>query len=158
MFVVGAFMLAYNGHSRPEWWAGKAAALAAVCIALFPTTCDTCEPGLVSTVHYVAAVILFSILAYFCLGPFRKDTKGQAGKKGRRSKIYFVCGWTIILCMVVAALLKAVLPNHLADAIQVTYWAELVALVAFGIAWIVASKVIPQLADDKEALHLFTAR
>lgn len=154
MFVIGAFLLAYNGHSRPEWRAAKAAALAAVCVALFPTACDTCEVGWVSWVHFIAAATLFSILAYFCLGPFRKDTKGQPGKRGRRARIYFACGWTIIACMAGAALLKLVLPGDVAASLPVLYWAEAIALLAFGVAWVVSGKVIAPLVDRKDALPM----
>ena len=155
LFVVGAFLWAYNGHTPSEGNASRVAALAALCVAVFPTTCSDCQATPVSWIHYIAAVILFSILAYFCLGPFRERTKGQPGKKGRRAKIYFVCGWTIILCMLAAVLAKAVLPADLADKLEVTFWAEAIALVAFGVAWITAGKFIPLLVDDSEALRVF---
>jgi hypothetical protein len=44
----------------------------------------------------ISAFILFSILTYFCLGPFRKNTKGKGGKKGRRSIIYLICGLIMV--------------------------------------------------------------
>jgi len=155
LFVVGAFLWAYNGHTPSEATASKVAALAALCVAVFPTTCSDCQVTLVSWVHYIAAVVLFSILAYFCLGPFRERTKGQPGKKGRRAKIYFICGWVMVLCMVAAVLAKLVLSPELMDRLEITFWAEATALVAFGVAWITAGKFIPPLVDESEALRLF---
>jgi len=39
--------------------------------------------------------------------------------------------------------------------LNITYWAEAIALVAFGVAWIVAGKIISPLVDKDEALRLF---
>lgn len=149
MFVIGALMLAYNGHRPRESVASKIAGLAAVIVALFPTACDDCVDDLNAKIHFVAAVVLFGILAYFCFGPFRQNTKRQPGKKGRRSKIYFLCGIVIVLCLASAIILKWFFPE-LADAIDAFYWAETVALIAFGIAWVVAGKTIPSLLVDKQ--------
>jgi hypothetical protein len=38
---------------------------------------------------------------------------------------------------------------------RITYWGEAIALVAFGVAWIVAGKYIPLFVDKEEELHLF---
>ena len=148
MFVIGALMFAYNGHTKPQMGAAKIAALAAVCVALFPTACDTCEADRNATVHFVAAAVLFLILAYFCFGPFRQNVKGQPGKKGRRSKVYFACGAAILICLATALLLKRFFPEF-ANATDALFWAETFALIAFGIAWIVAGKTIPSPLVDK---------
>ncbi len=154
LFVVSAFLIAYNGHTSSEAWASKAASIAAVVAALNPTSCDSCTPELQSRIHYYAAVIFFGILAYFCLGPFRKNTKGQKGKKGRRAKIYFICGWIIIICMLTMGLAKLTLSDQIRDSLYITYWGELIALWAFGVAWMVAGKVFRPLVDDEEALRI----
>jgi uncharacterized membrane protein len=152
LFVVSAFLLAYNGHTLKEAWASKIASFAAMVVAIYPTSCELCEPDIKSIIHYIAAAIFFSILAYFCLGPFRKNTRGQTGKKGRRAKIYFICGWIIIICMLIMGISKFTLPAEVQDSIYITYWGESVALWAFGVAWMVAGKVIPLLVDEEEAL------
>lgn len=84
LFIIATLMLGYNGHppgkNAKKWinekWASKAAAIAAFGVALFPTTCEKCEgvctrcsTDSISIVHYISAVILFAIIAYFCLGP-----------------------------------------------------------------------------------------
>lgn len=155
LFVVSAFLWAYNGHSLNEAMASKIASLAAVSIAIFPTACDGCETDLISSIHYGAAATLFVILAYFCFGPFRQNTKGKKGKTGRRSKIYYVCGWIMVGCIVFMLVTQITLPAETIKALSVTYWAELIALIAFGIAWIVAGKILPPLVDKSEALQLF---
>ena len=40
------------------------------------------------------------------------------------------------------------------DATTIIYWVELIALSAFGVAWIVAGKVLKILTDDKDLLRL----
>jgi len=154
IFVVSAFMLAYKGHTTTEAWVSTVACIAAAVAALFPTNCNTCAPDLASRIHYFAAAVLFGILAYFCLGPFRKNTKGQGGKKGRRAKIYWVCGWAIVACMLTIGIAKYILPEEAIKTIRVTYWAEVLALDAFGVAWMVAGKVFKPLVDDEEALKI----
>ena len=153
MFVVSVLLLAYNGHTDKQKIASKLAALTAVLVALFPTSCNTCPTSIVSVIHYSAAVLLFLILSYFCLGPFRKDTKGKSGKKGRRGRFYFVCGWVMLLALLGAVVGNLVLPEDLASSLQITYWAETVALFAFGVAWTVASKFSTFLAEEDEILR-----
>ena len=155
LFVVSAFLWAYNGHTLKEKFASKAASLAAVLVALFPTACIGCKSDLRSMIHTFAAVGLFSILAYFCFGPFRKNTKGRGGKKGRRSKIYFACGCVMILGMLLGATTFIPQLEAYSERFSLLFWGEAIALGAFGVAWITAGKVIPILVDKEEALPLF---
>jgi len=155
LFIVSAFLWAYNGHSLKEALASKAASLAALFVAIFPTSCDHCETNIVSITHYVAAVIFFSILAYFCFVSFRQHIKGLKGKKGLRSKIYFVCGLIMVGCMLIIFVQEFILPDETMKSLNVTFWAEAIALGAFGVAWIVAGKYFSLIVDKDEALQLF---
>jgi hypothetical protein len=154
--VVGAFLWAYNGHTPTESKASKSASLAAISVAVFPTACDNCQSNLVSAIHAVSAVVLFSILAYFCFGPFRDKTKGMAGKKGRRSRIYLACAWIMVGCMLVEVLATITLSRETLHAMRITFLTETTALGAFGFAWIVAGKYFSPFVDKDEALHLFS--
>lgn len=154
LFVIGALLLAYNGHTSQEKLVSKGASLAAIIVALFPTNCKGCDPDIKSVIHYIAAVILFSIIAYFCLGPFRKNTKGQKGKKGRRAIIYLVSGLIIVGSMMGIGAAELILSEEIKNALAITFVGEFVALWAFGVAWIVAGKVLPALADEEDRLML----
>lgn len=153
LFVVSAFLFAYNGHSSKESIASKAASLAAISVALFPTSCNDCMPDITTTLHLLSAALLFSILTYFCFVPFRNNTKGQPGKKGLRSKIYFACGWIMIGCMLSILLGKLILTEDEMKAIRLMFLAEATSLCAFGFAWIVSGKYFRLFADDDEALR-----
>jgi len=166
LFIVGAFLWAYNGHSSPQKYSSKVAGIAACFIAIFPTACHlcgtenppsscvSCETTLVSIVHYISAGILFGVLAFFCLGPFRKNTKGKSGNKGRRAKIYFICGVLMLACIAVAAAANWLLDEAQVKVLRITYWAEFVAMMAFGIAWFTAGKWI-LFVDKEDAVKLF---
>ncbi len=155
LFVVGSFLFAYNGHTEVESLASKIASVAAVFVASFPTACDGCQTGVVSIVHYAAATVLFSILAYFCFVPFRKGIKKQGGRKARRNVIYLACGSVMIGCMVVIFAANNMMPEELVQKLRVTYFGEAVALMAFGVAWIASGKTFRLIADDDELYHPF---
>lgn len=155
LFVVSAFFLAYNGHSMPQAVASKVAAVAAAGVAIFPTS-KTCEPSTwASAAHTVAAFLLFSILVFFCLGPFRAKTWGLSGKKSRRAILYVVCGLLMIGAMLVGAYGLFAMGCDARAESRILYWVETVALTAFGVAWFVAGKWLRILADEDEALTLF---
>lgn len=146
LFVVGSFLLAYEGHTARQSKLSKLAALAAVCVALFPTTAAGQETNTNSIIHYAAAACLFGILTIFCFIFFRKDTQGKAGGKGRRSKVYFTCGVVMSLCMI-GLVLNAI--GVIGQIPNVVYWLESFALYAFGVAWIISGKMIPYFQNDQ---------
>lgn len=155
LFFIGAFLFAYNGHSTRQKWASKAASFAAVMAAVFPTSCDTCESDLTSTTHFAAAIVLFGTIAYFCLGPFRKralDKKTMEGR--RRATIYIICGSIILGCMVGIGAAEIAVPDATRKSLAITFWGELIALWAFGIAWFTAGKVLPPLVEEDKRLIL----
>jgi len=155
LFVVAALMFAYNGHTNKESLASKGAGLSAVLVALFPTSSVPCVSSQSSIIHGIAAVTLFLILMYFCFGPFRENTKGKGGKKGVRAKLYFLCGMVMLAAMLVGLISKLVFSCETVDEWNITYWVEAIALGAFGLAWIVAGKIIPIIVDEQESLKIF---
>jgi len=154
LFIVSAFLWAYNGHSKTQSYMSKIAAVSAIFVAVFPTVRDNCETSTTSVIHYVSAFILFSILTYFCLGPFRKNTRGKGGKKGRRSIIYLICGLIMFASMLGIGIGEIALSDELMATLRITYWAETIALFSFGCAWMVAGKYFKPLVDKDEELYL----
>jgi len=155
LFIVGSFLFAYNGHYDSQSKLSKAAAIAAILVAIFPTSCAGCPSSIVSYIHFISAITLFSILAYFCFVIFRIKTKGQPGKKGRRSKIYLTCGLIMVACMLVMLIsFKLLTPEEL-DHSRIIFFGEGIALIAFGVAWIVSGKSFKFVADEEEIFHPF---
>lgn len=171
--IVGALMFAYKGNpiaEKPkirlsEAQASKIASITALLVAFFPT-----EPGenetfitpivpysdLTPIIHYIAAGILFSILAYFCLFVFRKDIKDKGGKKSLRSKIYFACGWGIVISIVTLVVCRFIFKIEVTPVIglPITLVGEWIALWLFGTAWIISGKWNRLIADKDEILRL----
>jgi len=179
LFVVSAFLFSYNGFHSDKYpnsqvsqsRLSKLAGACAAIVALFPTTCkeqwisEVTEIGTglckskpyldflpVGAIHTGAAVVLFIILAIFCLHYFQIGTKGEGGKKERRSRVYRLCGWTMVGAMIVGAI------NFVAEWLgwyggsvsKVMFFVELVCLIAFGIAWLVVGKQLSYFASDEE--------
>ena len=189
LFIVGALLLAYNGRPHPplegaesiivrlirkllnvdalseERVVSSIGAVAAIGAALYPTACDKCGADQKSVIHYIAAVILFFTIAYFCLSVFRTrakakakdkaehDLEAQPGKKQQlRANIYLASGWGIVACMLGAGVAQLTLTQEVRTALAITYWAETVALFLFGFSWLTASRIIPWLVDKDEQL------
>lgn len=161
LFIVGSFLFAYNGYTTTQSVTSKIASLAAILAAVCPTKCETCQWSIIAIVHYCSATTLFSVLAYFCLGPFSQKAEGKkfTHKKAKRRKIiYQLCGYSMIVCMVTAAIsigVQLFLPGNKIETLRLTYWAEAVALVAFGVAWMTASRFSQWFAEEEERLRLF---
>jgi len=157
LFVIGTLFVAYKGHRPIEDWMANFGAVAAFVAALFPTSCDICEPTRISTIHLIAGATLFLVIAYFCLGPFRQRATDQSKTKPnpkamRRVRVYSVCGWLIILSILCIGIAQFTLAAAVMNAWSVTFLGELIAMWAFGSAWLVASKILPQFADKDERL------
>ncbi len=160
--VVGAFLFAYNGHTLRQASFSKAASIAAFLVAFNPTSenqrCDGCDIEATTIIHFTAAFILFLILICFCFFFFwmgKNGTRGAVGKKGRRSKVYITCGFIMI-----GAILSVPITDLIETMFSVSvpwqklFWAEGIALVAFGVAWIVSGKSFKLIADEDELLSL----
>jgi hypothetical protein len=151
LFAIGAFLLAYNGHFFYESIASKLAASGAFIGAVAPTDCrapqlsDFCQYDHLivdyPTIHLVAAGVMFLVLIYFCLGCFRKRAwmKYKADPSNvwarNRAWLYSVCGAIMILALLAGEVIPLVIGHKPFGLVLVT---EMLALFAFGIAWLVA--------------------
>jgi hypothetical protein len=149
LFAIAAFLLAYNGLSATEMILSKVAATAALGVALFPCDCGG-HPALVPYVHGASAAMMFLILAYFCYAFFRRARKKGYPQAKARSAIYAGCGTAILLAIVVLAIdtfSRGVLSRGVP---RLVFYGESVALVAFGISWLTASRTLPLLTRRDE--------
>ena len=148
LWVLGVFLFFYQYRPRQpsasrsqrqaiqsgaaDAWLGKAAGLAAVFVALFPTTppsASLAQPPEIGMVHGIAAAILFIGLSLFPLLLFSQSRA--------RGHVYRRYGWTMIalLLLVVA---YAFAPDRLRDTLapwRPILVLETLLIVVFGASW-----------------------
>jgi hypothetical protein len=153
LFATAALLLAYNGASTKEMLSSKVAAAASLVVALFPCACNG-HNELLPGAHGFAAAVMFLVLAYFCYSFYRRARlKGHAQAKAR-AFVYAACGSVIGLSIVVLAVdhfshggLRALDP-------RLTFHGEYSALVAFGVSWLTASRMLPVITAKNERLSI----
>lgn len=148
--AIAVFLMSYRGYERQDDIAGDLACVFALGIALFPTTPNagaTSQDRIVGALHLFFAVCFFLTLAFFSLVLFRKTRPNMAPtlKKVQRNIVYTVCGYTILVCLLIAvvAFMSNDLPIKRLDPV---FWLEATAIVAFGVSWLTKGEAI--LKDD----------
>ncbi len=92
-------------------------------------------------------------LAFFALILFTKSAPGvePTPQKRARNRIYRLCGWAIVASIAVIAITKAAqgfLDVTLLPA-QSVFWLESVAVIAFGVSWLVKGEALGILVDQE---------
>jgi amino acid transporter len=110
MCATAVFLLSYRGYERTDDIAGDIAGVCALGTALFPTTPHvdvTPQYTWEGVLHLSFAAVFFLTLAFFCLFLFRKTdpTKPPTRRKLQRNAVYTVCGYTILICLGLIAVL-----------------------------------------------------
>lgn len=148
LFVVGFFLLSYKGYTRADNIAGTLACIFAVGTTLFPTRSHDplVSNATIGTIHDIFAGLLFLTLTYFALCLFTKtDPSRSPGKKKLlRNKIYKLCGYTMLVSILLIAV-HQFLPDAVRESLKAytpVFWLETSAVLAFGISWIVKGKAI----------------
>lgn len=154
LFAIGAFLLAYNGRSTFEMVIAKIAAVSSVGVALFPCVCDDNYTPSYPALHVISSVLMFSILAIFCYRFFKRAyDKGHTHARVR-AVIYALCGLMIVLAMIAIAADFA-LDHSLSEKITgFVFYGEATALMSFGVAWLVASRILPVITRMNERVSL----
>lgn len=140
LFVLGFFLMSYKGPMPIDNRVANAGCIAALGVALFPTTfCTGCW---VHTLHFVFALLLFSVFIFFSIYLFRKTNpdKKMTTEKKYRNRVYLICGIIMILCILGIAVSFYLLDDSISKKYHLVYWFESLALVSFGISWITKSE------------------
>jgi cation transport ATPase len=154
LFAIAAFLLAYNGFSRTDMLLSKLAAVAALGVALFPCECGK-QIEAVPYVHYISATTMFLILVYFCYSFYRIARSKGHKEANRRSCVYVACGIAIILSILTIAsdkLFGGILSSKIP---RLIFYGESTGLIAFGLSWFTASRVLPGLTRQDERFSPF---
>lgn len=150
LISIAALFLAYNGTNKTEFYLSKIGSVASFLIATFPSGGNT------STVHGIASVIMFSILAILCyqfnksaLAVYKRNPEKYLQAKSR-ARIYKTCGIVIVIAMILVAI-------NFPPIARLVFYCESAGLLAFGVAWLVASKIIPvnALSHPEERISIF---
>ena len=162
--------LAVMGRKHEEDLVSTIGGLAAFFVALCPTACDTCCADMNARIHYVAAVVLFLTVAYFCFFAFLRSVSSKLGltegvftflgstkkaqikdkKKVLRGRVYVTCGSLIAFTMLVLLVVQSTAPEITIKTFRITFWGETVALSLFGIAWTTAFQFRCMRDEDEE--------
>lgn len=146
LFAIASFLLAHNGKTKNEMILSKVAAAAGFGVALFPCDCGH-DPNVVPYVHGLSAAAMFIVLAYFCLAFYRRTRSKGHPRAKVRGAIYIACG-LVITAAILALAIDFFLDHRFSTGTSFIFWGEAVALVAFGLAWLLASKVLPVLTEE----------
>jgi len=155
LFAIFAFLLAYNGRSTHQMVLSKIAAFAAIGVAMFPCNCGS-HAEIIPYVHGTSAAVMFLILAIFCYLFFRRAWDKGHMQARFRAYIYAICGITIaasILIISIDNFSGGIISTRIS---RLTFYGERAGLIAFGIAWLSASRFLPLLTRKEERFSLFS--
>ena len=157
LIAIALFLFFYSGPAWADRMAASSAAICSCIVAFCPTSsycsqCPSCNFILlqpyppVTFLHYAAALLLFLILAFFCLFLFTRTHVDQipTPQKIRRNYIYRCCGVLILVSLLVLAAAEfRWFPswNWMNNWHHLVLAGETVALTAFGISWLIKGAV-----------------
>ena len=152
------FLIVYKGYDKRDALWTNAAGILALGIAFLPTNDDSADSCAIihlpysttrNMVHYTCAASFFLSLAYISLFLFTKSTGVKTKQKIKRNRVYRVCGVTIIIAIALIALYGLI---HQAGSrlsrIKPIFWLETIALLAFGISWLVKGGLVLEDEDN----------
>ncbi len=140
--AVALFMFFYCGYNKTDARLGNIAGVLALGVAWFPVTPHG-EVDIIGMVHYLSAALLFGVFAIFSLLQFTKTDPGSppTPQKLKRNIVYRTSGIVIILCILLMGLYSLFLKEHYTIPLFI-FWGETIALLAFGISWLVKGEAV----------------
>ena len=143
--AIGVFLFAYCGYDRWDNMLTNSAGIFAIGVALFPTA--PVNPSArgrdIGYLHLACAGLLFTVLAVIALWQFTKtEPHGErTAQKKKRDLVYRACGIAIAVCLVLVPIESLVIGAPI-QRFHPLLWLEAVAVVAFGIAWLVKGQAV----------------
>jgi drug/metabolite transporter (DMT)-like permease len=152
--VVGAFLISYKGFDSTDSRASNLAGVAAICVAAFPCQSRLAGPKLgifqlpqnwSNHVHVLAAAVLFVTLAGISAFLFTKTDappNAMTDQKKSRNVVYRTCAVVMALALLEIAAASLLLTEAKQDLYRTTLLGEAVALLAFGVSWLIKGEMI----------------
>ena len=142
--VIASFLICSRGYDLSDEITGYLAGAFTFGVALFPSVNPRNAEHTrlqidIQYAHTVFAALMFLALAYFCLFLFRKTSPGKrlTRRKRHRNAIYVICGLVIAFCNAVMISLNFKTVARLLQPIDPLFGCESLALMAFGVAWLI---------------------
>jgi len=132
--AIGLFMFFYRGYNELDNWAGNLCGFFAIGIALFPTA-QTGPNNFTAIVHFICAALFFITLSFFSIFLFTRKESEPSKRKLIRNNIYVACGSVMLACML-AIIVWFIIFGTNDQKTDFVFWAETIALFAFGISWL----------------------
>ena len=153
--AIGVFLFAYRGYDSWDNILTNSAGIFAIGVALFPTAPvnPSAQGRDIGYVHLACAGLLFAVLALISFWLFtRTDQRiGRTKRKKIRDLIYRGCGIVIALCLALVPIESLVIGAPI-QGIHPLLWLEAIAVVAFGISWLVKGETILKDKPSGEAV------
>lgn len=165
--LVGVFLILYT----KDFVLSTIAGMAALSVVFFPTSQLLLDCAIVTIpsngfregFHYVSAVVFLVILMYMTLRHFTKPDQEDIDINHIEVDykwVYQVCGIIMLLALLVLGFrfYMSLNEKQFADLItwyedhKLTFWMEVVALEAFGIAWLVKGRKTIKMSQYRAAL------
>jgi len=155
LIAFGLFLLSYRGYDKKEDELigdniiTNIAGIMAFFVALIPTACAECPAEIPNghhdlvrnSIHLISAGLFIVIMGYMSFFQFTKSDKTDSLTK-KRNRLFRTCG-VVIWLAVLALVLKFAIDFYAFD--NFVFWCEAVALLSFGIAWLVKGKSLTRL-------------
>jgi hypothetical protein len=136
--AISLFLFFYRGYNKWDLWSSNLAGFAALCTAIFPTVKDG-PLDLSANIHFIMAAVFFVTLASISFFLFTKSSPDPTRQKKNRNLIYRACG-IVMFASLIALLLFFMFFSSSTS--KFAFWTETLALVAFGISWLVKGGAI----------------
>jgi hypothetical protein len=131
--AIALFLFFYKGYNPWDLWTANIAGISALGIAFFPTV-QSGPQDLSGNIHFISATIFFITLAGISFFLFTKKNPNPTRQKAKRNLIYRSCGIVIFCALIALGLFYRFFDS---DTSHFVFWTETIALIAFGISWLV---------------------
>jgi len=151
----GLILISYKGFSKKENeflsdnLITNIAGVLAIIVAIVPTACDFCDLGFpnghsnhtIGLVHFISAGLFIVIMGYMSFNQFSKSEIVNRSDKIRHI-VYKTCGVVIWVAMLFLISIFVFKYDKFRTAV---FWGEAIALVCFGVSWLVKSKALSEM-------------
>jgi len=149
LLVIGVFLLAYQGYEKaPDERISditllRIAGVSVIMVALLPTDQIGTESSLRGTLHLLAAGVFLASIGTISWAKFSRTSRAPL------RVVYKVLGAITLAALALMALGKLVSVQEIWPDIPTTwvFWLETIAVVAYGVAWLIKGKAMEGVAS-----------